>query len=123
MKINSSPTPRKLHMCPCSTLSTGKGINKRLEIKLCWVPNPKQCVTTVTMETKRTWFLSISHVPKTQEPPCVFLTRLGRCQTLGIRRMGSSCMKGRIKSMDVLLIAESNAVKFTSLQYDFIRSA
>ena len=34
------------------------------------------------------------------------LPRLGRCQTLDIHRMDTSKMKGRVKSSDVIIIAE-----------------
>ena len=73
-KINSSPMQRKLRMCQCSTFINRQWYQKATGNQLCWVPNPKQGVATVTMETKRTWFSSITHVPKTQEPSCVFLT-------------------------------------------------
>ena len=66
----------------------------------------------------------LKHLPcsKKWEQPCIFLTRLGRCQTLGICRMGSPYMEGRVKSIDVFSIAESNAVKYTLLQYNLPRS-
>ncbi len=63
MKINSSPTQRNLHMCPCSTINN-KISAKQLEIIPCWVSNPWQDVATVTVEPKRTLSLSIPHIPK-----------------------------------------------------------
>ena len=70
MKINSSPTPRKLYLCPCSTFINKQWYQKRLEIRPCWVPNPQQGVATVTMEAKGTLSSSVSHVPKIGTTMC-----------------------------------------------------
>ena len=71
MKINSSPTPRKINTGPCGTFINKQWYKKRrLEIRPCWVPNPQQGVATVTMEAKRTLSLSISHVPKIGTTTC-----------------------------------------------------
>ena len=43
---------------------------------------------------------------KNKEHPYVFLTPLGRCQTLDICRMGSSCMKGLVNSRAFGIVTE-----------------
>ncbi len=114
MKVNTSPMTRNLHMCPCSTINNK--VSKATGNHTMLGTEPPARSLHRNNGGKKHMFLKHLPCSKNKEHPCVFLTRLCRCQTLGICRMGSSYMKGRVKSSDVFIIAESNAVGYTFLE-------
>jgi hypothetical protein len=83
------------------------------EDQLCWIPNNQQNVATVT-QGKRTQFMSTRLFPR-QEHVYAFPTRLGWCQTLGIRWMECFLQKGRVKSHKFTVATSNGLLSLTTL--------
>ena len=109
----------KITHVPNGFLSTSNGIKATGNQTMLGSKPPVRCHYS-NNGGKKDMFLKHLTCSKTEEQPCVVLTQQGRCQTLGIWRIGSSHMKGRVQSSDVVIIAESNVVEYTFLRHNFL---